>query len=77
MDLPETGSEKDSKEGWITIQGSHKTPLYSVSKPVLLRQYVSIKWTFHNDQDGNEICTKVSSLGSLQISSCEGITKLI
>lgn len=77
MDLPETGSEKDSKEGWITIQGSHKTPLNSVSKPMLLCQFVSIKWTFHNDKDGNEIYRKVSSLGSLQISSCEGITKLI
>lgn len=77
MDLPETGSEKDSKEGWITIQGSHKTPLNSVSKPMLLCQFVSIKWTFRNDKDGNEIYRKVSSLGSLQISSCEGITKLI
>lgn len=77
MDLPETGSEKDSKEGWLTIQGSLKTPLNSVSKPVLLCQYVSIKWTLHKDKDGNEICTKVSGLGSLQISLCEGITKLI
>lgn len=80
MSLLETGSEEDLRER-RTIQGSQKVPtkqyLEPHPKPVLLRQYNSIKWMSHNDKDGNGIGTKVSSLGSVQISTCEGLTELI